>query len=109
MDYLFITWAIPGFYEYTTILCLPSEKFSLVQLSEKTVFTGVGQPVCEELEKMGIKKEQITYVPNGVNVQSFNLVPEKNVLRKKFGIPEQDIVILSVGRLTPQKRNSNID
>ena len=79
------------------------EEFSLAQLSKKTIFTAVGKPVCEELEKMGIEKERITFVPNGVNVQSFNSATEKTVLRKKIGIPDNDIVILSVGRLTPQK------
>ncbi len=79
------------------------EKFSLARLNEKIAFTGVGQPVCEELEKMGIKKRMITYIPNGVDVQLFNSVHEKMGLRKKIGIPEKDIVILSVGRLTPQK------
>ena len=103
MDYLFITWAIPGFYEYTTILCLPSRNSACTVERKKLYSRESVSRMCEELEKMGIKKEQITYVPNGVNVQSFNLVPEKNVLRKKFGIPEQDIVILSVGRLTPKK------
>ncbi|MDO8872117.1 MAG: glycosyltransferase family 4 protein [Methanoregula sp.] len=79
------------------------EEFSLAQLSKKTVFTGVGQPVCEELEKMGIEKERITYVPNGVDVQSFNPALDKTILRKKIGVPNNNIILLSVGRLTPQK------
>ena len=93
------TWHIRLYYNIVSAL----EKFSLARLNEKIAFTGVGQPVCEELEKMGIKKRMITYIPNGVDVQSFNSIHEKSGLRKKIGIPEKDIVILSVGRLTPQK------
>jgi glycosyltransferase involved in cell wall biosynthesis len=80
------------------------EEFSLAQLSKKTVFTGVGQPVCEELGNMGIEKERITYIPNGVDVQLFKPVPDKTVLRTKIGIPEDDIVILSVGQLSVVKQ-----
>jgi glycosyltransferase involved in cell wall biosynthesis len=69
-----------------------------------TLFTGVGQPVCEELKKIGIEGDRIIYIPNGVDTRLFRPSPDKRLLRKKFGIPEDDIVLLSVGRLTPAKR-----
>jgi len=65
---------------------------------------GVGKPVCEELEKIGIERDRIVYIPNGVDNGLFRPSPDKKPLRKKFGIPEDDIVLLSVGRLTPAKQ-----
>jgi len=65
---------------------------------------GVGKPVCEELEKIGIEGDRIVYIPNEVDTGLFRPSPDKKPLRKKFGIPEDDIVLLSVGRLTHQKQ-----
>jgi len=80
------------------------EKHSLISMNKHTLFTGVGLPVCIELEKMGIEKKRISYIPNGVNIQKFSIIPDKTMLRNKFGIPINAIVLLSVGRLTPAKR-----
>jgi len=80
------------------------EKFCLTRMNKNTQFTGVGSNVCEELEKIGISRERIIYILNGVNTRQFHPSPDKKLLRGKFGIPEDDIVLLSVGRLTPQKQ-----
>lgn len=80
------------------------ERYCLTHMPPNTLFTGVGKPVCEELEKIGIERDRIIYIPNGVNTKQFRPVPDKRPLRKKFGIPEDDIVLLSVGRLTPAKQ-----
>lgn len=80
------------------------ERYCLTRMPPNTLFTGVGQPVCEELKKIGIEGDRIIYIPNGVDTRLFRPSPDKRLLRKKFGIPEDDIVLLSVGRLTHQKR-----
>jgi 1,2-diacylglycerol 3-alpha-glucosyltransferase len=80
------------------------ERYCLTRMPPNTLFTGVGKPVCEELEKIGIARNRIIYIPNGVDTRQFRPSPDKKLLRKKFGIPEDDIVLLSVGRLTPAKQ-----
>ncbi len=80
------------------------ERYCLNRMPPSTHFTGVGQPVCEELEKIGITRDQITCIPNGVNTRRFQPSTNKKSSREKFGIPAGDIVLLSVGRLTHQKR-----
>lgn len=80
------------------------ERFCLVHMNGNSLFTGVGQPVCEELKKIGISRNRVTYIPNGVNTKQFRPSSDKKLLRKKFGIPEDDIALLSVGRLTPAKQ-----
>jgi len=80
------------------------ETFCLTRMPPNTRFTGVGQPVCEELQKIGIPSDRITYILNGVNTRQFHPRPDKLMIRKRFGIPEDDIVLLSVGRVTHQKR-----
>lgn len=67
-------------------------------------FTAVSPQVCKELEEMGVAKERITYIPNGVDTKLFK--PSNNIkkLRRKFGIPEDDLILLSLGRLTEAKQ-----
>lgn len=67
-------------------------------------FTAVSPQVCNELEEIGIIKEKITYIPNGVNTNLFTPSNAQKILRKKFGIPEDDLIVLSLGRLTEVKQ-----
>jgi glycosyltransferase involved in cell wall biosynthesis len=80
------------------------ERYCLTRMPPDTLFTGVGQPVCDELKKIGIPGDRITFIPNGVNIRQFRPWSGKKMLREKFGIPGDDAVLLSVGRLTYQKR-----
>jgi 1,2-diacylglycerol 3-alpha-glucosyltransferase len=67
-------------------------------------FTAVNPEVAKELEWLGVNREKIRYIPNGVNTELFKPSNNKKMLRKKFGIPENDLVILSIGRLTEAKQ-----
>ena len=66
-------------------------------------FTAVSNQVATELEERGIDRKRITYIPNGVNIERFKPANDKKRLRKKFNLPEDDIIVLSLGRLTEQK------
>ncbi|WP_440946591.1 glycosyltransferase family 4 protein [Methanosarcina sp. T3] len=80
------------------------ERYCLTRMPTNTFFTGVGKPVCEELENIGIARDRMVYIPNGVNIRRFRPLDDKKPMRKKFGIPEDDVILLSVGRLTQQKQ-----
>jgi 1,2-diacylglycerol 3-alpha-glucosyltransferase len=84
------------------------ERGCLLKMNTSVIFSGVGKQVCSELMKIGIDKDRIVCIPNGVNTTEFHPTENKKLLRKKFGIPQEDIVFLSVGRLTPQKQPSLI-
>ncbi|MDR7665093.1 glycosyltransferase family 4 protein [Methanosarcina sp. Z-7115] len=85
------------------IISAKIEKFSLSKIKDSSLFTGVGTNICEELEEIGIKSQNIKYIPNGVNIDQFKPSKQKQYLRNKFGIPDKDLVFLNIGRLTPQK------
>ncbi len=99
------TYAIGNFplYLYKSIVT-HIERYCLTRMSPNTRFTGVGRSVCEELEKIGIVRDQTIYIPNGVNTRQFHPVSDKKLMRGKFSIPKDDIIILSVGRITRQKQ-----
>ncbi|KAF5414288.1 MAG: Glycosyltransferase Gtf1 [Candidatus Methanophagaceae archaeon] len=67
-------------------------------------FTGVGNNICEEIEEIGIDKQKIVYIPNGVDTDRFKPSYNKKMVRKKFGFLEDDLIILSFGRLAHQKQ-----
>ena len=79
------------------------ERYCLNKMDEAK-FVGVGTNICEELEEIGIDRQRITYIPNGVNIEQFRPSNNKKTARKKFGIPEEGLTILSLGRLTDQKQ-----
>ena len=80
------------------------ERYCLNKMEKKVKFTVVGTQIYKELEEIGINKERITYVPNGVNINLFKPSGDKEILRKKFNIPEDNLIILSLGRLTEAKQ-----
>lgn len=88
------------YYKISSII----EKYCLNKIDGKTRFTVVSDQVCKELEKIGIKRKRITNIPNGVNTEQFKPADNKKIIRKKFGIPEDDLIILSLGRLTDAKQ-----
>jgi len=53
------------------------------------------------LKKAGIKKEEISYIPNGININE-STVDEKN-FRDKYDIKNEEKIILYLGRITKVK------
>jgi glycosyltransferase involved in cell wall biosynthesis len=80
------------------------ETESLKNMGDKAKIIVVSQKVAEELEEFGVEKEKIKYIPNGIDTNLFKPSWGKRVLRKKFGIPEEDLIILSLGTLRKQKQ-----
>ena len=67
--------------------------------------TTLSIPLKKMLVEMGIKEEQIEYISNGVDTDSFHPVAreEKMVLRRELNLPENEKLILSIGRFVPKK------
>jgi teichuronic acid biosynthesis glycosyltransferase TuaC len=61
----------------------------------------VSQALKQAMIQLGIPKERIAYVPNGVDTQKFRRVP-KDQARRALNLPNRR-TILSVGNLTPNK------
>jgi len=68
------------------------------------MFTAVSPHVLEELTSIGIAPEIITCISNGVDTRKFKPSGDKNSLRKKFNLPENELILLSLGRLTAAKQ-----
>lgn len=62
----------------------------------------VSNAEVDQYVKMGIPNEKIVIIPNGIDVDSFNNLPEKGTFRKQYGISEKYIVLF-LGRLHERK------
>ena len=72
--------------------------------------SGDGEPLLHrELEKYGVPRERVTYIPNFVSKERFYpLAPEeKAALRRKYGLPEDRFLVFCAGQL--QKRKGFFD
>jgi glycosyltransferase involved in cell wall biosynthesis len=67
--------------------------------------TTLSIPLKKMLVGMGIKEENIEYISNGVDTDFFHPVntEEKRLLRRELGLPENEKLILSIGRFVPKK------
>ena len=67
--------------------------------------TTLSTPLKKMLVEMGIKEETIEYISNGVDTDFFHpvSVEEKMALRKELNLPEDEKLILSIGRFVPKK------
>ncbi len=83
------------------------EKRSLNKIALNSVsarFTVVSSHVLEELTSIGITPERITCISNGVDTRKFKPSDYKKDLRKKYNLPEDERILLSLGRLTEAKQ-----
>jgi len=54
-------------------------------------------------EKMGVDKNKIEIIPNGVDLSNFTTLPDKGQFRRRYKIPENTKIVLYVGRLHQSK------
>ena len=71
-------------------------------------FTAVSPHVLEELIEIGIEQERITYIPNGVDTGRFKPSTNKKELRKKFDLPENELILLSMGKIAERKEPNKL-
>ena len=49
--------------------------------------------------EMGVSKNKIEIIPNGINLSDYQNLPEKGEFRKKYGIKNDEKIILYLGRI----------
>ncbi|OGC70715.1 hypothetical protein A2415_03695 [candidate division WWE3 bacterium RIFOXYC1_FULL_39_7] len=73
--------------------------------SKFNTYVAINENLVRDYVDLGIKTNQISYIPNGVDTNFFcpPARSEKLFLRNKFGIPENALVIVFSGRLVKEK------
>lgn len=63
----------------------------------------IAESITQDYLNVGVKKEDIFYIPNGIDRHLFDLASDKNKIRKQFGIDASKKMILTIGRNHPKK------
>lgn len=58
---------------------------------------------AEQYKKMGVGEDRIEIVPNGLDFSEYGNLPKRGEFRKKYGINEEEKIVLYVGRLHKTK------
>jgi 1,4-alpha-glucan branching enzyme len=82
----------------------------LVKITERLVVVKADKIImvskkgmCEYHEIYNKYKDKIIYIPNGINIDKFIPIPNRNMTRYDFGIPYDQKVILYTGRFVKEK------
>lgn len=82
---------------YTQMLCKTTDRMIVPSLETKRL-----------LEEDFKVNKQLDYVPNGVDLEKFNRKANTKELKEKLGIAEDDVILLSLCRLSKEKGIDNI-
>lgn len=72
-------------------------------LKNASKFIALNEMEVGQYLEMGVDENQIEVVPNGINVSDFENLPTKGVFKKRYGIREDEKVILFLGRINKIK------
>lgn len=93
------------YYKISSII----ERYSLTKIGlNSIIFTAVSPHVLEELEEIGIERERIIYIPNGADTGRFKPSANKKELRNKFNLPENKLILLSLGKIAERKQPNKL-
>jgi glycosyltransferase involved in cell wall biosynthesis len=99
------------------ILTLHGFPRGFAKLSHKTYFHLVGKKtlaaakktiavsnaVAREFKAIGVQEEQISIIPNGIDLEEFKHMPDGKNFKKRLNIKENERMALSIGRLEEVK------
>ena len=54
---------------------------------------------AEQYRRMGVPEEKIAIIPNGIDLSEYANLPPKGSFKKKFGIKEEEKIVLYLGRI----------
>jgi glycosyltransferase involved in cell wall biosynthesis len=54
---------------------------------------------AEQYERMGVPKEKIFVIPNGIDLLEYSDLPPKGAFKEKFNVPEDKRIVLYIGRI----------
>ncbi|MBD3203970.1 glycosyltransferase [Candidatus Woesearchaeota archaeon] len=63
----------------------------------------VSQKVRKELIHLGVEKEKVNYIPNGINLHQKKSFAKDRKILKRYNVEKNDIVFLYVGRINERK------
>jgi len=72
-------------------------------LTDSSKCLAVSKVERDQYLTMGSPENKIEIIPNGINVEDYEILPERGNFRKKYGIASDEKIILYLGRLHKSK------
>ncbi len=71
-------------------------------LRDASGFVAVSENEVTQYGEMGITKDRVRVIYNGIDIEAYKLLPERGAFRKKYALGDKE-VILFLGKMTPRK------
>ncbi len=71
--------------------------FKILENSSKVI--SLTKTETDQYKKMSVNENRIEIVPNGINLSEYENLPNKGTFRKKFGIKNDEKIVLYLGRI----------
>lgn len=71
-------------------------------LKDAAHFVAVSDNEVRQYEEMGVEKEKVNVIYNGIDIFQYDALPQKNAFRQKYSLMDKK-VILYLGKITPRK------
>ena len=75
--------------------------YNILQDASKVI--ALTQTEVRQYQSMGVPEEKIAIIPNGINLSEYADLPPKGSFKKRFNIPENNKIILYLGRIHKTK------
>ena len=72
-------------------------------LSDASKVIALTRTEVEQYKKMGVDKNKIEIVPNGIDLSEYENLPERGEFRRKYSIKDGEKIVLYIGRLHKSK------
>jgi len=72
-------------------------------LRDATKVIALTETETEQCRIMGVDEDKIEIIPNGIDLSEYENLPEKGEFRKKYGIQDNEKIILYLGRIHKTK------
>ena len=71
--------------------------YNLLRDASKVI--ALNQVEADQCRRMGVPEEKIAIIPNGIDLSEYANLPPKGSFKKKFGIKEDERIVLYLGRI----------
>jgi len=72
-------------------------------LQDASSLVALNQYESKQYKRMGVNKNEIVVVPNGIDLSRYERLPPSGAFKQKFGIDREKKIILFLGRIAYQK------
>ena len=83
--------------------CLYDILFGYRLLKDASKVIALTQTEAEQYKSMGVSEDKIEIVPNGIDLSEFDNLPQKGVFRRKYGLYNDEKMILFLARINKIK------